>query len=96
MSNNVYTVKVLGCDLKQDDVVVRNNKLHLVYVKDDRLLLSTLSPEFELDRERDVVRDMWYSRVTVGEQPATSPSKSKPTIAATNSDVESFIDIRAY
>lgn len=92
VNNNVYTVKVLGRDLKQSDVVLYNNDLYMV----DAYSLVFINLYHQVQRQHTVISDMYYHRVTVGQPSATSPSKSKPTIAAINSDVESFIDIRAY
>lgn len=97
MNNSVYTTKVLGRELMVNDIVVYNNELFIVDILDNstRRLLCTFNG-FMMKREHNVVNDQYYHRVTVGQPPNTLPYKSEPTIAATNSDIESFIDARAY
>lgn len=97
MNNNVYTTKVLGRDLMLNDIVVYNNELLIVDVRDNattRILCKFNS--FTIKREHNVVNANYYDRVTVSQPPDTIPYKSEPTCAATNSDIESFIDARAY
>ena len=79
MSNNVCTVKVFGCDLQQDDVVVYRNQLMLVYLLYEKLKLAIIDTTERRCRE-------WYT---------VKPEEVYYRVTIDNIDIESIIDIRA-
>lgn len=97
MNNNVYTVKVLGRDLQLNDIVLYDNQLFIVDIYDVHKHLCKLSNvDSTINWFHSCRKNKYYHRVTVGQPPDTTPHESEFTCAATDSDVESFIDIRAY